>query len=278
MVECMKHQKKILVIHDLACYGRCAMTVIVPILSAYGAEVVPVPTTLLSSNGAFPNYYKQELTEAMKDIFRHFEELELTFDMVIIGYLVNYEQAMLIKEVLPKLMKPDTLVILDPIMGDNKRLYSVTSNEVIKGYQELVRVADMITPNVTECLALINEDLSSEVSTSKLIERLKTAGAKNIIITSVTEKDQLTNVVSLLDNEFVSLPVNRIADQRSGTGDVFLGVLAGELANGEEAISAVRYAADFISETLTDTLTYELPSNRGVVFEKSLKKLTKRIP
>jgi len=54
---------RVAALHDLSCFGRCALTVIIPALSASGIQAVPVPTALLSTHtGGFTNMFFSDLT------------------------------------------------------------------------------------------------------------------------------------------------------------------------------------------------------------------------
>ena len=273
------HLKRMAVVSDLSCYGRCALTVALPIISAMGIECCPIPTVVLSTNGAFPGYVTQNMSEFMKKVSAHFETLGLSFDGIVSGFYNSPHQIAVTEEMFRKVKNErerQPLIFVDPIMGDHGKLYSVSTSEIVSGLCKLLSYADVITPNLTECCALLGTTYPRETPSEKdlinMTERLHELGPKRVIITGLDRGDTIENFVSD-QGETHSILTLRIGGDRSGTGDVFLSVLAGSMVAGIEFLPAVKKATDFLSKAIVLAEQYQLPPNSGVCFEQCLSEL-----
>ena len=149
-------QKKVLAIHDISCLGRCSLTAAIPIISVAGAEVVPLPTAVLSSHtGGFTDFTFRDLTADMRPITDHWKKLGLTFDVIYTGYLGSPEQVGIVKDILRDFATPETLIVVDPVMADAGQYYSLITPDFLTGMRELCQMADIITPNLTEAAFLL---------------------------------------------------------------------------------------------------------------------------
>ena len=145
---------RICAIHDLSCFGRCALTVIMPNLSAMGNQVIPLPTALLSTHtGGFTDMHFIDLDDSMNKISEHFKSLSLSFDSIYSGFLGSEEQIDTVLNFIDNFAKKDTLVLVDPVMGDDGELYSTYTHELMLGMRRLCKKADVITPNLRESFA-----------------------------------------------------------------------------------------------------------------------------
>ena len=145
-------QKKIAVINDIAGYGRCAMTVLLPIISYMGVQACPLLTSVFSSNTAFPDFYKDDYTDRMEAYIKSWEKIGLRqkFDGIATGYLGSVRQIEIVRCFVREFSREETLVIVDPVMGDHGRIYSAHTVELCTELRKLVALADIITPNLTE--------------------------------------------------------------------------------------------------------------------------------
>lgn len=272
-------QKRITVISDMACYGKCALMVSIPILSAMNLEVCPLPTALLSSNGAFPNYYKQDLSHEFEAIMKHWQEEQVTFDAIMIGFLNSVEQIHLVKQFLERFKREETKVYLDPIMGDHGKFYSVTDERMAEGFLSLLPYCDLITPNLTECAKLLQieesiESIKNEDTMDQIAEQLLQHGAKEVVITGVKVENSLRNYVySSIDKEKKVVEVTQLGVERCGTGDVFSSVLVGTILQGYGTSEAVERAAEFLLKSISYTMELEIPAKNGIAFERYLNEL-----
>ena len=155
--------KRIAAIHDLSGFGKCSLTIILPILSACGLEACPLPTAFLSSHtGGLPGFTHRDLTSDLLPAARQWSELKLRFDGIYSGFLGSLEQISKVSEIFDLLSGRDTLIFVDPCMADNGKLYQTYSSDMARGTQLLCHKADFILPNLTEACFLLNEPYRPE--------------------------------------------------------------------------------------------------------------------
>lgn len=286
MREDMKKQKKIAVINDLSGYGRCSLTVALPVVSAMGVQCCPVPTSILSNHTGYPAYFFDDYTEKLPAYIGKWKELNFTFDGILTGFLGSAAQIEIVEDFIRHFAPPAAAsnaphraqVIIDPIMGDHGKAYATYTPELCDRMKQLVTHADVLTPNLTEACILTDTPYQphfSEKELAKLTEKLARLCPGQIIITGVDAGSYLTNVIfEPASGRLTALRKKRIAAERCGTGDVFSSVVAAGIIQGMTIENAVRKAADFICRCLKETAGYELSASDGVVFEPLLKYLT----
>jgi len=281
--------KRIAAIHDLSCFGRCALTVVTPALSAMGYQVIPVPTALLSSHtGGFDikELYFKDLTEDMIKISDHFELLGLKFDAIYTGFLGNERQIDIVLDFIKRFSKEDTLVFVDPVMGDDGELYSTYNFELRDRMKELCSVADIITPNLTEACFLTGKDYRDTSSLDEeaafkyvdsLREKLSKLCEKKIIITGIPHADGMFGTYGHSEDDFSSgymYSVKRIRKSYPGTGDLFASVLLGGLLSGHDLTDSLHFASDHICKVMEYTSQSQTPIRDGVALERFLHELS----
>lgn len=122
--------KRIVSIQDISCFGKCSLTVALPITSVMGIETCAVPTAVLSTHtGGFTGYTYRDLTGDIPKIARHWKSIDLKFDAVCTGYLGSFEQIRLVSEFFDDFKTDDNLLIVDPVMGDKGKFYAGFTNE-----------------------------------------------------------------------------------------------------------------------------------------------------
>lgn len=274
-------QKKIAVINDLSGYGRCSLTVALPILSAMGIQCCPVPTAILSNHTEFPVYFFDDYTDRMRSYAGKWQELGLTFDGISTGFLGSAKQIAIVADLVEMFRRENTKVFVDPVMGDHGILYATYTKEMCEEIKKLVVLADVVTPNVTEACILTDTPYKENGWTRKeLLDRammLQNMGAKSVVITGVREGNFYTNVVldqGAKEAEFVK--VKSGGGQRPGTGDVFSSVLAGAVLNGKSLKASARQASRFVKECIIKSDELEIPHANGVCFEEILGRLAKK--
>lgn len=274
-------QKKIAMINDLSGYGRCSLTVAVPILAAMKIQCCPIPTAILSNHTAFPVYFFDDYTEKMETYADKWVELGLSFDGIATGFLGSKKQIDIVLSIVEKLYREGTKVIVDPVMGDEGKPYATYTEEMCEEMKRLVCMGDVVVPNVTEACILTETPYKETGWTRKellnMAMMLKMMGAKSVVITGVKEGSYYTNVV--LDRgsqtaEFVK--VKKTGPDRPGTGDVFSAVLAGAVVGGEPLKDAVVRASRFVKDCIMKSDELEIPINNGVCFEEVLGRLMKK--
>ena len=274
-------QKKIAVINDMSGYGRCSLTVEIPILSAMGIQSCPVPTAILSNHTEFPVYFFDDYTAKMRDYIGKWKELDLSFDGIATGFLRSAEQIEIVLEFVESFKKEDTLVFVDPVMGDHGKIYATYTEEMCEEMKQLVSYADVVTPNVTEACILTGTPYKEKGWTRKellnMATMLQMMGARSVVITGVREGNFYTNVVLERGSREASfVKVKSAGNQRPGTGDVFAAVLAGSIINGKSLREGTEKAAKFVRDCIVKSDELDIPHSNGVCFEEILGKLVKR--
>ncbi len=280
-----KPMKRIAAIHDLSCFGRCALTVILPALSAMGTQVVPLPTALLSSHtGGFTDLYFEDLTGQMREISDHFGRLELKFDAIYTGFLGSAEQIDLVSDFINDFSDEGGLRLVDPVMGDDGVIYSTYTEEMCGRMKELCRHADLITPNLTEACILAGVDYrdTAEMSESEAfsyaddLRRRLEFGRGTVVITGIAHSGGSFGTYGFCPD---SLPngymysVKRVKRSYPGTGDLFASVLLGAIMAGARLEEAIRTASDHIRRVMEYSAEFDTEPREGVAFERFLPEL-----
>ncbi len=276
---------RVAAIHDLSGFGRCSLTVAIPILSAMGAQCCPLPTAFLSTHtGGFTGFTFLDMTEEMPKVARHWKSLDLHFDAIYSGFLGSEAQIGLVADFIRDFRSSDTLVVMDPVMGDDGKAYQTYTPAMCGGTAELTRLADVITPNLTEAAFLLGVPYASLPKEGPALydvaRALSLDGRRSVVLTGAAMTPGSTGAVcfdagtgrlTAAQAEFVAHPLH-------GTGDVFASVLTGALLRGEGLTDAAQLAADFIHDCAVRTVAQGLPFREGVDFEPLLGRLTERGP
>lgn len=278
--------KRIAAIHDLSCFGRCALTVISPTLSAMGYQVVPVPTCLLSSHtGGFTDMSFLDLTDTMEDVYDHFDRLGLKFDAVYSGFLGNHTQIELVRRFIDRFGSEDTLVFVDPVMGDGGELYSTYTEELMRGMIRLCHGAHVITPNLTEACFLTGTEYKDTSHMTKdelfgfaeeLCRKLSDTGAEKTVITGLHFGDDKLCVCGRdnVSGKTYAYCFDRVKKNYPGTGDLFACVLLGALMRGDDFEAAIRLSSDFTRRVMEYSSHFPTADREGVAFEAFLGELS----
>ena len=267
---------RLAMINDIAGFGRCSTTVSLPVISVMKVQVCPVPTSVLSNHLGFPLCHFDDYTSHMRDYIKKWKELGLTFDGLYCGFLGNEEQIDIVREFVEMFRPP--LFLLDPVMGDHGRAYSSITETHVQKMKELLPLADIITPNITEACLLTGTPWKDGEWTmqelSGLCERLaslclKDSVSASIVITGIRQGDFLVNF--LWDDGVYTTVASPIAGaSRPGTGDIFASILAADAVRGETLLSSVQKAANFVGLCIAGSEKAGTPVQEGVVFEKYL--------
>ena len=279
---------RLAMINDIAGFGRCSTTVSLPVISVMKVQVCPVPTSVLSNHLGFPLCHFDDYTSHMRDYIKVWKELGLTFDGLYCGFLGNEEQIDIVREFV-KMFRPP-LFLLDPVMGDHGRAYSSITETHVQKMKELLPLADIITPNITEACLLTGTPWKDGEWTmqelSGLCERLAdicqqesvtsgeastgtTANGASIVITGIRQGDSLVNFL-WDDGVYTTVSTPIAGASRPGTGDIFASILAADAVRGETLLSSVQKAANFVGLCIAGSEKAGTPVQEGVVFEKYL--------
>ncbi|WP_330666325.1 pyridoxamine kinase [Romboutsia lituseburensis] len=269
--------KKIAAINDLSGIGRCSLTVALPIISALKVQCCPFPTAILSSQTGYPEYTFLDFTNNMSNYYSVWKNLNINFDCIYSGFLGSKEQIDIVCKFICE--NKDSFVIVDPVMGDEGKLYPVFDIDMCKKIKNLVKHADLVTPNLTEaCLLTDNEykkDTFSELEIINIAKDICKLGPRKVIITGIISNDNIINLAydKDLDKYFVtSIKYNN--KSYSGTGDIFTSIVSGLLMRDYSLEEATKEATMFISEVVNYTSQFDTDRNDGVIFEQFLNMLT----
>ena len=270
-----KRPLRVAAIHDLSGFGRCSLSVILPIISAMGIQVCPVPTAVLSAHtGGLGEPALRDLTNYIQPALNHYQQLQLGFECVYSGFLSSQSQIDYCLEFFKSY--PDAFAVVDPVMGDHGKAYKTCGSDIRGRMKELVAVSDMITPNLTECCMLLNEEypiapLSRDVIKSYMV-RLSKMGPKYVVITGVSlANGKMANVgYDKESNAFWKVACNYVPVSYPGTGDIYASVLVGALLNGDSLPMAMEKATRFLELAIKTTFGYGSDTRYGVMFESAL--------
>ena len=274
----MEKQKKIALINDLTGFGRCSIAVELPLISALGVQACPLPTAILSVHTDFPHYFLDDYTEKLPAYVRSWQENKLAFDGIATGFMSSVRQITLVQAFINAFKTQDTLVIVDPVMGDDGRLYASYTPALCAAMRKLVEKADVITPNLTEACQLTGQDYpaAADLTPAYLVDlaaALTALGPRQVVITGLTEGKRIGNYLYEKGQKPALISVEKTAANRPGTGDAFAAIVSAALVRGESLTSAVTKASTFIQKALVYTEKLGQPKNWGLAFEGVLKEL-----
>ena len=278
---------RLAMINDIAGFGRCSTTVSLPVISVMKVQVCPVPTSVLSNHLGFPLCHFDDYTSHMRDYIKVWNELGLTFDGLYCGFLGNEEQIDIVRGFVEMFRPP--LFLLDPVMGDHGRAYSSITETHVQKMKELLPLADIITPNITEACLLTGTpwkdrewtmpelsglcerlaDICQQESVSSGEASVGTVSSASIVITGIRQGDSLVNFL-WDDGVYTTVSTPIAGASRPGTGDIFASILAADAVRGETLLSSVQKAANFVGLCIAGSEKAGTPVQEGVVFEKYL--------
>lgn len=264
-------------VHDMSCFGRCSLTVIIPILSCMGIQVCPLPTAVLSTHlGGFGKPVFCNFTEHMPDFFQHWKREGVAFDCIYSGFLASEQQINVVCSFIDEFSHNTPLVLVDPVMGDEGKLYSTYTLQMQEQMKVLIRKADIITPNYTEACFLLGEPYQQEGCDSDRMKewlmRLADLGPATVVMTGVPlEKGKISNIgYECRKGSFWEVSTDTIPARYPGTGDVFASVLVGGLLKGQSLLVAMKQAAEFTALAIKATFEVSAPTREGVLLENVL--------
>lgn len=271
---------RVAAVHDLCGYGKCSLGVAIPVLSAAGIDVCPVPTSLFSAHTKFPKFYLHDTTAMLDGYLDAWQQEGVELDGIYSGFLGAAEQVGAILRLYRE--HPRALRIVDPVMGDAGELYQTYTEELCDAMRGLVDGADVLTPNLTEAsilsgIAYAGQDVD-EGYVRRTVDSLLGLGAKSVVLKGVVHGDEriIRNYIAVSDGDGVPEEVagELLPFMLHGTGDLFASGLTAALYTGRSLLGAVEFAGRFVRDAMDITREqpdYEL---RGVSFESVLSDVT----
>ncbi len=267
--------KRVLTIQDISCLGKCSLTIALPVISALGSETVILPTALLSTHTMFKNFTCKDLSDQIDPIAAHWKSEGVAFDAIYTGYLGSIGQIDQVRRLFDMFRGKDTLIVVDPVMADNGKLYPAFNMDYVKKNAELCAGADIIVPNITEASLMTGMEYREEYDVGyikELLAGLDSLGAKVSVLTGVSLKKGQTGVMGYdrATGDYYVYQNRRIDASYHGTGDLFSSACVGEMMKGRDWRDAMRIAADYTAHTIEVTLKDGDKPWYGVDFEATL--------
>lgn len=276
----MMIMKKIVTIQDISCFGKCSLTVALPIISAMGIETAVIPTAVLSTHTGegFKNYTFRDLTSDIPSIAAHWKSMDLNFNALYTGYLGSPEQVDIVSGFFDDFGTNENRIIVDPVLGDAGRLYAGFTNSFVEKMKKICARADYIVPNMTEVSFLLGipyTEIYSEEYVMDVLRRLAELGCKTPVITGV-HYDDIKQGAAAYDSEndrfYFSFDKN-INYRFHGTGDIFSSVFTGACTLGMDIQQCLDIAVRFTLDCIEATIPHIDETWYGSCFELCLGKL-----
>ena len=271
---------RVAAVHDLCGYGKCSLGIAIPVLSAAGIDVCPVPTSLFSAHTRFPRFYMHDTTPMLDDYLDAWRDEGIGLDGVYSGFLGSAEQVDAILRLYREY--PNALRLVDPVMGDGGSKYPTYTDEMCEAMKGLVDGADVLTPNLTEASILTGIPYESQDVDEAYVRRITDAllgqGAKSVVLKGVVHAGERTirNYVAVAGGDGVPEEVSGelLPYMLHGTGDLFASGLVAAIYTGRDLLSAVSFASELVRHAMQ--ITPEQPDYqvRGVSFESVLGDVT----
>ena len=264
---------RVAAVHEMCGYGKCSLTVAIPVLSAGGCDVCPVPTALFSAHTKYPVFTMHDTTDILPGYLDAWKQEGVDLDGVYSGFLGAPEQVAVIKRLYAEY--PHALRVVDPVMGDGGQMYPTYTPELCQAMGSLANGADVLTPNLTEASILTGtpyagQDLD-DACVQTFIEKLLDMGAKHVVLKGVDRGDGfLRNYVAGEDLETTCIKHEKLPFMLHGTGDLFASALAAAVFAGQGLVAATRFAGEFVRHAMEITRFQPDYEMRGVSFEPVL--------
>ena len=264
---------KVLLINDIAGYGKVALSAMLPILSYKGFNLYNLPTAIVSNTLNYEKFRIEDTTEYIEETLRIWKELNFSFDVISTGFIFTKKQMEIISKFCEEQSKKGVLIFNDPIMADNGELYSGISPDTVDYMKNIISVSDVTMPNYTESCLLTKTKYKEGISTEEIntiINKIREIGVKSVIVTSIPSVE--TKMVAGFDskiNEYFYLPYEEIPTYFPGTGDIFSSVIISETLEGKSLKVATEKAMKIVKEIVFENKDQE-DKKKGIHIEKYL--------
>ena len=261
---------RVAAIHDMSGFGRCSLTVAIPVLSAMGLQCCPLPTAFLSTHtGGFEDFSFLDMTDEMPKVAAHWKTLDLDFQCIYSGFLGSERQIRIVSEFIREFRKPDTVVVVDPVMGDHGQVYQTYTPAMCEGMVHLAEQADVIVPNLTEAAMMAGTEFCQTYDADGIGSLLAQQPCKQVLLTGVGFNPEQTGFALRRGEEVQFFHHPRLERNYHGTGDLFASAFVGALASGKDAFAAGQIASAFTLRSIRNTA--DSPAHwYGVKFEPAL--------
>lgn len=272
--------KRVAVINDLSGFGKCSLTAAISVLSVMGVEPCPMPTAVLTNQTGYKDFRSVDMTDAMQNYAEMWQILGKNFDAIYSGFVSGERQIDIISEFIGRFRTKDTLILVDPVMGDNGSSYATYTKSICDKMCSLAKSADIITPNLTEfCIitdtdyeyltSFENCDLYLEKISDIAMSHIRKSG-QQIVVTGINTENNLYNGVFSVGKQPAFISSAKYGNGFSGTGDLMASIICGSLLNCLDLVEAVKKASEFIEKSVIDTIQGPYDRNDGINYEKYL--------
>lgn len=272
-MENHNRQKKIALINDFTGFGRCSIAVQLPIISEMKVQCCAVPTSIFSNHSGYDHFFYTDYTPDMPAYVAEWKRLGLQFEGICSGFLGSAEQIEIVSRFIQEFRTEKTVVLIDPVMGDNGEAYATYTGEMCRKMAHLVSLADIVMPNVTEACILTGTDYREKWSEKELLllaEKIAQMGPERVVITGIQQKSYVANFCYEKGRDYELIRKKKIGSSRPGTGDIFSAIIAADAVNQVEFTQSVRKASRFIRRCIEKSIEMGLPLEDGVCFEEFL--------
>ena len=242
--------KKIAVINDLSGFGKCSLSAALPIISAHKIQCCPLPTGIFSNQTGYESFKSVSMTPYLRDFTAEWKKLGVSFDGILTGFIPDSVQGEIILEFIDEFKSENTLLAVDPIMGDDGEIYPCYNGESIAAVKALAEKADLITPNVTELALLCGDSADASYSVNDIETKCKTLGNKYIVVTGIELENGLLGNAVYDGERFEIVKAKKLGLHFSGTGDIFSAFVTSECVNATDIFTAVQKASAFIEKAI----------------------------
>lgn len=266
--------KRVAAIHDISGFGKCSLTVALPIINAAQIECSVMPTVVLSAHTGFDGFTFRDLTEDMVPFADHWKKMGFQFDALYSGFLGSDCQIEIVGNIFDKFKTDDNIIFVDPVMGDHGKIYKTYTQFMCQGMKRLCRKADLICPNITEAAILLDRQYRTPPYDKEYIDdillSLSALGPKMVVLTGVSFKEGEIGIASYDNGNIQYFFAHSFEGAYHGTGDMFASALISAYLSGKSLHDAASFAATFTANAIEYTLIEGADPENGMLFEKAL--------
>lgn len=272
-------KQRMLVVNDIPGAGKVAGNINLPIISSTGIEALILPTLILSTHtgGDYDQIVRQYMGDSFKGMLNHWQNNAIHFDSYLTGYFANPQQVFDFKEYLQHIYDQEDAInlIVDPIMADAGNYYDGFDQTICGAFQDLLPYCEIILPNITEA-CFLTQTSYQEFFTSEMLlkmsQQLQDQGAKQIVITGVSDEENSDKIGFFLVNQ--DYPHGKYIlhkyyhEPYFGTGDIVASIISAGIHYRKDILDTLTFTGKFIEETIDSTMALNRPKKMGLNFEQ----------
>ncbi len=269
----------VLAIHDLSCYSKSSLTVVLPVLEALQVETAVLPTAILSTQtDGFDDIFIEDEHTAMKSILSKFSSLGVHFDGIYSGFLSSAEE---IETVCDAMSRFGGLSFVDPVMGDNGEFYQTVDRSLADEMIHLVKASDIITPNFTEAMILTGLDDGFKPQGQRAIKDqvtvLRSLGPKRGVITGIPLQAGGLGNVAWDGDEIRLFQYDDLGVSYPGSGDLFASILFALVIKGNSFFGSVGHATSIATLAVGESKKAGRERRLGIMLSPVMGEIRRRM-